>query len=418
MDSDEMDFEESPNGKLGEFAEDTSEDNSDFSEVDQKDGHKRRKRTARPYPSISFQEALELAEAIQRFAAGKKVRRVILLDHLGKTETTSATRNWILDAKKYGLTVGGIDSEYLALTDNGYKASAEELPFRDRLQARVQLAIFNVIPFKALYDEYAGDKLPLVQVLSDSLRRNSIDENIIDQLVNLFLVNLKFLGMLKTVAGAERILTVEHLLEELSDTSVAIMGVKVTPIIDNASSVPQTLPKSEIISANDPSQHFEQVCFYVTSIGETGTEIRQHSDLFLEHLVKPALTSFGLIVIRADQIDRPGIITKQIIDYLLKSKLVIVDLSYHNPNVFYELALRHMMRLPTVQIMRLADSIPFDINQSRTIRIDTTSIYTLVPKLETYRAEISTQVKRALENPDSVDNPVTSAYSGLRVTLS
>ena len=116
-------------------------------------------------------------------------------------------------------------------------------------------------------------------------------------------------------------------------------------------------------------------------------------------------------------IDKPGVITRQIIDYLLKSRLVIADLSFHNPNVFYELAIRHTARLPVVQIVRAADKIPFDINQVRTIKIDTSDIYSLVPKIDTYRSEIASQVRRALEDPDSVDNPISTFYPNLKVNI-
>jgi len=122
-------------------------------------------------------------------------------------------------------------------------------------------------------------------------------------------------------------------------------------------------------------------------------------------------------VVRADAIDKPGTITRQIIEYLLKSRLVIADLSFHNPNVFYELALRHAMRLPVVQLIRASDRVPFDLNQIRTIRIDTSDIYALVPKIDTYRSEIASQVRRALDDPDSVDNPITTYYPGLRMSL-
>jgi len=45
-------------------------------------------------------------------------------------------------------------------------------------------------------------------------------------------------------------------------------------------------------------------------------------------------------------------IGKQVLEHILRSRLVIADLSFHNPNVFYELCLSHVARLPTVQIIR------------------------------------------------------------------
>ena len=110
-------------------------------------------------------------------------------------------------------------------------------------------------------------------------------------------------------------------------------------------------------------------------------------------------------------------ITAQIVDHVLRSRLVIADLSFHNPNVFYELCLRHTSGLPTVQIIRASDPIPFDLQQYRTIQIDTTDIYSLVPKMETYKSEIATQVRRALENAESADNPITTFCPGMKLTI-
>ena len=97
-----------------------------------------------------------------------------------------------------------------------------------------------------------------------------------------------------------------------------------------------------------------------------------------------------------------------------KSKFLLGD---KNANVFYELALRHVCRLPTVQIIRKSDRIPFDLSQSRTIIIDTTDIYSLVPKLETYKAEIASQVRQVLGSPDSIDNAVTNVFPKVKLSF-
>jgi len=167
----------------------------------------------------------------------------------------------------------------------------------------------------------------------------------------------------------------------------------------------------------DTKQDWEHTCFYISPIGEDESEHRSHADLFLGSIVEPALEEFKLKVVRADKIGKAGMITAQILEYILKSKLVVADLSYHNPNVFYELSLRHSCRLPTVQIIRKSDKIPFDLEQFRTIRVDTTSIFTMVPNLQTYKAEIATQVRMALKDPDSVDNPISTYYPNLRVSF-
>lgn len=72
--------------------------------------------------------------------------------------------------------------------------------------------------------------------------------------------------------------------------------------------------------------------------------------------------------------------------------------------------------VPTVQIRKI-DKIPFDLDQFRTIQIDTTTIYTMVPNLQTYKAEIATQVRMALKDPDSADNPVSTFHPTLKVSF-
>lgn len=79
-------------------------------------------------------------------------------------------------------------------------------------------------------------------------------------------------------------------------------------------------------------------------------------------------------------------------------------------NVFYELALRHAVKKPIVQVIRLSDRIPFDLNQFRTVIIDDTSIYTLIPQLETYRSEIASQIRMALDCAENGENPLSILY--------
>ena len=112
---------------------------------------------------------------------------------------------------------------------------------------------------------------------------------------------------------------------------------------------------------------FEDVCFIICPIGSEGSEARKNSDSVLKHIITPVLKETGYKPIRADHIDDLGIITTQIVHYILKSPLVIADLTFKNPNVFYELAIRHMVKKPVILIRKIGESIPFDISSSRVI---------------------------------------------------
>lgn len=364
------------------------------------------KRMTRSFPASTFDEALSLAMAIQQFAAGQKVRRLTLFDNMGKSPDSGQSRQLITNSGKYGLTTGGYQAEHLELTEAGRIATSTEVSATEQLRARFQLAITAIPPFNELYERFKGNKLPALAVMQDFLVEKGYKQAEVSECVETFVLNAKFLGLLRPVAGAERLLPFEHVAEEAARTfSTSTSSI----------SAVQSTPKGTPASAD--TSDWAKVCFYVTPIGAADSEQRLHSDLFLSAIVEPAVEEFGLRVVRADHIGKAGMITSQIIEHVVKSRLVIADLSFHNPNVFYELSLRHACGLPTVQLIRASDPIPFDLDQVRTIQVDTTSIYTLVPQLQTYKAEIANQVRRALENPDSVDNPLTVFYPGLKVTL-
>jgi hypothetical protein len=366
----------------------------------------RSQRTQRPFPASAFEEALSLAQAILEFGSGQPVRRLTLFDHLHKSPESGPSRQWITNSSKYGLIKGSYKADQLELTPDGAIAASEDDPSRERTRARIKLAVSDIPPFDQVYRRFVGNKLPARAALVDAMREVGIPDTFVNEAVDTLVVNLRFVGLLQTLSGAERLLSVDHLLEGLPVASAPQAAVDLGS---------RAVVSSALIT--HARAKLETTCFYVTPIGSPDSEWRKHSDLFLGSIVEPALEQFSLSVVRADAIDKPGMITRQVIEYLLNARLVVADLSYHNPNVFYELAIRHAARLPVVQIIRSSDSIPFDLGQVRTIQIDTSDLYSFVPKIDTYRAEISNQVRRVLEDPDSMDNPISVFYPSFKVEL-
>jgi hypothetical protein len=367
-----------------------------------------RGRTTRNFPASTFTDALTLAHAIWQHAEGERVRRLTLFDALGKSPESGPSRQLVTNSGKYGITSGSYAAEYVELTTKGRLATNPEASERDRVRARFDLAIADVPVFKLLYDNYVGKKLPSQAVIRDFLREHDTPDDQIQEAIDTFTLNAKSLGLLRVIAGAERLISVEQLVEEKAG---ARFREEVETGDATVQSVSADMPRSPASTGDSHGGiDWSKACFYVTPIGSPGSEQRMHSDLFLSALVEPAVTQFGLTVIRADQIGKAGLITAQVIEHLVKARLVVADLSFHNPNVFYELALRHAKRLPVVQLIRTADPIPFDLEQFRTIQIDTTSIYTLVPQLETYRAEIASHIRRAMSDGSDVENPLTAFY--------
>lgn len=357
-------------------------------------------RVQRSFPAASFEDAMELANTLQKMGA-ERARRLTVFDELGRSADSGSSRQLVVNSGRYGLTTGGMQAEFLELTEDGRIATSPEAPPRQQLRARFKLAIESIAPFKLLYDEFAGKRFPTHSVLKDFLRENRYNEGELQECVDTFTVNARFLGLLRTVAGAERLLSIEHVLDNLVDPA---------PVGDTKLKLPA---KRGIITPPLTGAHdWSKVCFYVTPIGADDSEERLHSDLFLGSLVEPALVEFDLTVVRADQIGKPGMITAQVIEHIVNARLVIADLSFHNPNVFYEVALRHACRKSIVQLIRAGDRIPFDLDQVRTIRVDTTNIYSLVPQIESYRSEIANQARRAIEGTAPVENPLTVFFPG------
>lgn len=360
----------------------------------------KRTRTVRTFPASSFEEALNFAKSILEFGSGQPVRRVLIFDHIGKSPESGPSRQLVTNANKYNLIKGSFAAEQLELTADGKMACDDQVQPRERARARVQLAILGIEPFAALYNKFKELRLPARAALIDAVKDSGVSADACEEAVDTFIVNLRFVGLLKTLSGADRIITVEHLLDETPSNSIG-------------ASSPALIKSGSALITGQAAQ-FETMAFYITPIGEPGSESRKHSDLFLGSIIEPALEPLNLKVMRADKIDQPGVITNQVLEYLFKARLVIADLSFHNPNVFYELAIRHMLQKPVVQLIRAADKVPFDVNQVRSIIIDTTDIYTLTPQIDAYRSQVAAQVRRALDAPEAVDNPLTGLLSGLK----
>lgn len=149
----------------------------------------------------------------------------------------------------------------------------------------------------------------------------------------------------------------------------------------------------------------EKVAFVISPIGDQDSPERKRADQILKHVIEPIVKEFKYKIVRADKISKPGIITSQIIDHIMNDELVIADLSGHNPNVFYELAVRHVIQKPVIQIIQKGEKIPFDVSTQRTIEIDHKDL----DSAEEARNELQKQIKAVEKDPSLVDSPISSA---------
>lgn len=107
--------------------------------------------------------------------------------------------------------------------------------------------------------------------------------------------------------------------------------------------------------------------FVISPIGSPGTERHSKAKLALEYVIKKALPSDSWKVTRGDGSLSPDSIGHDIIKRIHDCDLAIADLTDHNANVFYELAIAHGWNKPVIHIIERGQSIPFDIADLRVV---------------------------------------------------
>jgi len=132
--------------------------------------------------------------------------------------------------------------------------------------------------------------------------------------------------------------------------------------------------------------------FIIAPIGSDESSTRIRLDKLQKYIVEPSCEKFGYVCERADQLPRAGTITTHIIECLMEYELVIADLSDLNPNVFYELAIRHAVNKPVILIAEKGTKIPFDISHERVI-------YYSTDVEDSYKAQV--MLHKFIENVES-----------------
>lgn len=107
------------------------------------------------------------------------------------------------------------------------------------------------------------------------------------------------------------------------------------------------------------------ICFVIMPISDAAGYEPGHFGRVYEHLLKPAIVAAGYEPKRADDTVKTDYIVLGIIRMIVDCDMVLCDISAKNPNVMYELGIRHAFNKPVVLVKDIGTEKMFDIQGLR-----------------------------------------------------
>lgn len=135
-------------------------------------------------------------------------------------------------------------------------------------------------------------------------------------------------------------------------------------------------------------------------------------DQYYEEVLVPSIIAADLKPIRADEINKPGVIMNQIWEGIISAQVCLADVTGRNANVMYELGLAHANGKPVVQLVQNPDDLPFDLRAYRHI------VYrTISPDWATsLKDQVTEMLLETISNPTSaLVFPRAGGFRHLRV---
>ncbi len=158
-----------------------------------------------------------------------------------------------------------------------------------------------------------------------------------------------------------------------------------------------------------------KLCFVLMPFGKKKDSLGRDLDFddVYQRLIAPAVAAADLDIIRADEEQFGGTIHKPMFERLMLCEFAIADVTGANPNVYYELGVRHALRPhSTVLIFEASTTLPFDVAALRGLP------YTVdgLGKVAAAQAEIEALAAKlgAAHGAGQVDSPVFEIFTDLK----
>ena len=109
------------------------------------------------------------------------------------------------------------------------------------------------------------------------------------------------------------------------------------------------------------------ICFVIMPFSDPEGYEPGHFRKVYDHIIKPAIEDAGYKPFRMDDSKKSTVIHADMFEHLVNDPIAICDLSSKNPNVLYELGVRHAFDKPTVLLQEAGQTPIFDINGVNTL---------------------------------------------------
>jgi len=360
--------------------------------------------SAEDLPRRALEDCTAVAKQLYQAFAGQKTEWDDLAAALEIPKSSNSTKYLFWASAAYGLTNREEGNSY-TLSELGRKVVAPTYEGEDVEGLRRAVTTPNIL--SRFYTDYEGHPIPTGDIFANVLERKyGVPRDRLGEASALIVENAEYAGIL----GAGDDDGLRH---------IQLQGAPSRGPRNRKEEETEDPQASEHDGDPKAGPAWDEMCFFITPIGDEGSEPRRHADMMLKHVVEPAAEANDLKVIRADKIEKSGVITKQVLEHVLRARMCVADLSFGNPNVFYELGLRHLCLKACPQVIRKGDRIPFDVSQGRTVIVDTGDPYTITDRLQSAKRELSEHIKQALDGGKgpAEDNPVHVYMPGTTVKL-
>ena len=167
------------------------------------------------------------------------------------------------------------------------------------------------------------------------------------------------------------------------------------------------------------------LCFVLMPFGKkpTVSGIVIDFDAVYQHLIAPAINMADMRPLRADEEQAGGIIQKPMFERLILCEYAVADLTTANPNVFYELGIRHAVRQWSTVLLysKNSNQLPFDVAplrglpyvlgaDGRPLKIDSTRGAIAARLAEARQARTDSPIYQLVDNYPDIDHTKTDVF--------